>query len=229
MTLVEPAARLSLNTSTDTELGRQPYDGVPRELVTPVFRAACKLRFSNPTPDAILARTHTSLGPDIVAAILEAALRLLPADDSDAGALLRQQRAADKAAKAAMAESALVDRLRRVDPELLCEQELKARLKAALDAGQTPSCRLTPDAMLSRPTVICGKECNWVEYKNTFGFRSSPYVAAKNKQQFARYASRLGPGMVVFKLGYETKHVEVDGVHCFREAEVLEWLELYSF
>ena len=34
--------------------------------------------------------------------------------------------------------------------------------------------------------------------------------------------------MVVRKLGYETDHVQFRGVHRFREAETVEWLEFQS-
>ena len=34
--------------------------------------------------------------------------------------------------------------------------------------------------------------------------------------------------MVVFKLGNETDHFHIEGVHCFREAEVIRWLESHK-
>lgn len=64
----------------------------------------------------------------------------------------------------------------------------------------------------------------WVEYKDTFGFRDDSFVASKHKTQLEKYASQLGTGIVVFKLGFEAAHIRVPGVVCFREAEVLQWL-----
>ena len=213
----------------NTIISKQPlYEGVPGTLVTPVFKMASRLRFSQPTPSTTIARTRTTLDHDIVSAIIEAALRLLPPENTREGIKLRQEKAADRARRAEDAESAFIEHLSRADTKLLRERELKERTQAALDAGQQDVVRLTPDALLSQPTLICGKVCAWVEYKHTFGFRTSPFVASKNKAQFRKYVSAFGPGMVVYKLGYETNHIHVEGVHCFREKEVLQWLELSS-
>lgn len=204
---------------------RRPYNGVSRTLVTPVFSMACNLRFSQPTPSVIIARTRTTLDHDIVSAILEAALRLLPPDSTSEGIRSRREKATDQARRAEAAEASFIDRLSGANIDLLRERQLKERARAALDAGQDDVVRLTPDALLSRPTLICGEICNWIEYKNTFGFRSSPYIASKNKAQFRKYATTFGPGMVVYKLGFETNHVKIEGVHCSREADVLQWID----
>ena len=180
----------------------QPYYGVPKELITPVFKTACQLRFGNPTPKLVIGKTGTQLDYDIVSAIIEAALRLLPADNTPRGIQIRQEKEAEKASKAQLAESAFVNRLLDVDPLLLREGQQRMQIKAALDAGKHDTVRVTPDVRLSRPTIVCGIECAWVEFKNTFGFRSSPYVAKRNEDQLRRYATALGPDMVVFKLGY---------------------------
>ena len=201
------------------------YCGVPGNLIKPVFKMACQLRFEEPTPELVISRTKTELGHDIVSAIVESALRLLPAENTPQGIQARREKAIEKARQAEEAESAFINRLLEIDPHLLREIEQQVQIKAALDAGFDDVSKLTPDARLSKPTLICGKECTWVEFKNTFGFRSSPFVAAKNKKQFSRYASKLGPGMVIFKLGYETNHFRIEGVHCFRETEVVQWLE----
>lgn len=223
---LSPAERVQHATTLNAVVSEQrPYDGISRALVTPVFKMACNLRFSQPTPSIIIARTRTTLDHDIVSAILEAALRLLPPDSTPEGIRLRREKAADQARRAEAAETSFIDRLSRADTGLLRERQLKERARAALDAGQEGVIRLTPDALLSRPSLICGKVCRWIEYKNTFGFRSSPYVASKNKAQFRKYASTFGSGMVVYKLGFESNHVQIEGVYCFREAEVLQWLD----
>lgn len=202
-----------------------PYNGVPRELVMKVFRIACQLRSQEPTPELIIAESRTNLHHEIVSAILEAALRLLPPDNTPDGIQLRRDKAAEKARKAEEAESGFIHCLRKLDPRLLCEAQLQEQIRAAQDAGTLDTVRLTPDALLSQTTLICGKLCAWVEYKNTFGFRSSPFVAGKNKAQYRKYALEFGPGMVVYKLGYENNHVQIEGVYCFREAEVVQWID----
>ncbi|KAK3612926.1 hypothetical protein LTR56_028168 [Elasticomyces elasticus] len=186
---------------------------------------ACRLRFEHPKPELVIAKTGTSLSYDVVSAIIESALRLLPIDNTPEGIRKRQGKEIDKANEANDAESAFIIRLLEVDPQLLRESQQQKQIKAALEAVRHDVVRSTPDALLSRRVKICGKDCAWVEFKNTFGFRLSPFVAAKNKKQFRRYASSLGPGMVVYKLGYEMDHVRIEGVHCFRETEVLHWLD----
>ncbi|KAK3617876.1 hypothetical protein LTR56_025008 [Elasticomyces elasticus] len=172
---------------------------------------ACRLRFEHPKPELVIAETGTSLGYDVVSAIIESALRLLPIDNTPEGIRKRQAKEIEKANKADDAESAFVVRLLEVDPQLLRESQQQTQIKAALEAGQHNVVRLTPDALLSRCVRICGRDCAWVEFKNTFGFRLSPFVAARNKKQFRKYASSLSPGMVVYKLGYEMDHVKIEG------------------
>jgi hypothetical protein len=50
-------------------------------------------------------------------------------------------------------------------------------------------------------------------------------TAPRSSQIQKRYASEIGSGAVVHKLGFETDHVAIAGVHSFREAEVLHSLE----
>ncbi|KAK5111166.1 hypothetical protein LTR85_012248 [Meristemomyces frigidus] len=197
-------------------------------MVKPVFLKACQLRFEKPTPEVVISHTKTRLSYDIVSAILEAALRLLPPDRTADGTLRRQEKAAKKAQRAADAEFAFVDLLLSVDKELLREEEQKEQIRALVERGTLEIVRSTPDVRFSRETSVCGITCRWLEYKNTFGFRSSPFVAAKDKKQFAKYASTFGPGMVVYKLGYERNHIQIEGVHCFREKEVVDWLRLLN-
>lgn len=204
----------------------QVYRGVSRELVRPVFLEACQLRFKQPTLEDVIRHSATQLSYDIVLAMLEAALRLLPPDGTMDGTLLRRGKAADKARKAADAESSFVDRLLSMYRELLREEEQKERIRALMESGTVETVRSTPDVLFSRETSVCRTTCRWIEYKNTFGFCASPFFAAKNKKQFAKYASTFGPGMIVYKLGYEREHIQIGGVHCFREIEVVDRLRL---
>ena len=85
---------------------------------------------------------------------------------------------------------------------------------------------MTPDIRFDSPISVLGQLCWWLEFKNYFGFRKNPFVAVKDKKQFLRYATQIGPGAVVYKLGYETGHLNVDGVVALREKEVLQGLRM---
>ena len=78
------------------------------------------------------------------------------------------------------------------------------RIKAAIDAKDLHIVKVTPLVLLSRSVQIYGNTCTWIEAKNNFGSRLSPFVAGRNKKRFHKYASTFSPGILVFKLGYET-------------------------
>ena len=200
------------------------YCGIPGSLVKPVFKAACRYRLNDPTPEMIIAEIKTGLDENIVAAIIEAAVRLNAPDNSLEGVERRRLKEAEKARNAQSAEASFIDVLARLDTGLLREHQQKARIRTAIENGHLDVVRATPDALFSGAITICGRSCRWLEYKNTFGFRSSPFVAASNKRQFLKYVANFGPGMVVFKLGYETDLIASEDVYCMREAEVLGWL-----
>lgn len=83
---------------------------------------------------------------------------------------------------------------------------------------------MTPDIRFDEPTYILGQLCWWLEFKNHFGFRKNPFVAAKDRRQLLKYATQIGPGAVVYKLGYETSHVNIDGVVTFFEGSLVHRL-----
>ncbi|KFY82975.1 hypothetical protein V498_08364, partial [Pseudogymnoascus sp. VKM F-4517 (FW-2822)] len=76
------------------------YIGIPRSVVSPVYGTAIKLRFKQPTVDDILQRTKTELERQIVSALISAALRLLPIDNTPYGIALRTEKHQVKAAEA---------------------------------------------------------------------------------------------------------------------------------
>lgn len=203
----------------------EPYTGVPSTQIRPVFGMARKHRFGRVDADSIIAMTGTSLDPDIVSAILEGALRLLPPDNSIEGQERRRQEMAHKAAHALRAESAFVDQVRRLQPSLQDESQQKQRIKAALEDGRSDVVRSTPDIFFDNATNLCGRSCRWVEYKNTFGFKSNPFLHQKHKKQLRRYVATFGPGMVVYKLGFEHGLFQMDELSCFREQEVTQWID----
>jgi hypothetical protein len=49
-------------------------------------------------------------------------------------------------------------------------------------------------------------------------------MAANTKKQLKKYATQIGPGAVVYKHGYKTGHLAIEGVMSFREKEVLQSL-----
>lgn len=231
---VDPPSLSSLTpgttASTDTtSLSRTPpYDGIPRILIRPVFKKACALRFTAPSVQDLIHHSRTQLDIEIVNAILEGALRLVPADLSPEGTIIRKKAEAAKAAQAAKAESAFVRNVRSYQSRLMDEDEQKRAIRAAIDAGEGQIVGATPDILFLEPTMISGTQCKWIEYKNTLGFRDNPFVHKKHKQQLQRYVDNFGGGMVVYKLGFECNLMQMEGLSIQREAEVVEWLQSQS-
>ena len=60
-----------------------------------------------------------------------------------------------------------------------------------------------------------------MEFKDFFGFRANPFLASQNEKQLRKYAAQIGQGAVVYKLGFETDHMNIEGVNILREEEVL--------
>jgi hypothetical protein len=67
-----------------------------------------------------------------------------------------------------------------------------------------------------------------MEHKDTFGFRSNPFVYAKHKAQLHRYVKTFGEGMVVYKLGHERDLFEIEGLHVSRDAKVFEYVNAFG-
>ncbi|KAK4549314.1 hypothetical protein LTR86_011336, partial [Recurvomyces mirabilis] len=108
------------------------------------------------------------------------------------------------------------------------ERQQNQRIQAAIDEGIPLSCRLTPDVLFDTPTMVFGHMCHWIEYKNTFGFKSSPYVHSKNKAQYQRYVTQIGDGIVVYKLGFESGLITLPNVQVCREAEAFACIDLHG-
>lgn len=187
------------------------YEGIPKVYVTPVFSLARRLRFSQPSADDIIKQTTTPLSREIVAALIDAAVRLLPPDPSPAGLAARQQKDKEKNERALRAETAFLEHFNTFGYRFLSELQQKKN-------GNTT---MTPDIRFHKPTLICGHLCFWLEYKHFFGFRANPFIASSVKKQLRKYATGIGPGAVVYRLGFESGHVNIDGVMAFREHEVL--------
>lgn len=126
-----------------------------------------------------------------------------------------------KASYVAAAEKAFVDVIRTLEPRLKDEDQQKCEINDALERDVADVIRLTPDIRFTGPTILCGKVCTWVEYKNSFGFRKNPMIHSKHVKQLRAYRSAFGEGMMIYKLGYEQNLLDIDGVSCYREAEVI--------
>ncbi len=183
------------------------YLGLHRSIIAPVFACAVRHRYAQPTVDILVRQTKTILDHAIVSALLAAALRLLPVDNSTQGVAIRMEKDRMRAAEAKRAERAFLADFDRLGYDFVGEDEQR---------GTSSS---NPDIRFNKPTLICGHLCWWVECKNFFGFRANPYVAQSNKKQFMKYEMQIGPGAVVYKLGYETGHVDLEGVRGFREQD----------
>lgn len=190
-----------------------PYTGVPRATVAPVFKMACHLRFMKPDVDMLLRRIDTHLDRAVISALIEAALRLLPHDNTPEGRLEAKERMQQKMERALLHEMSFTDQTRDFGYQFLTEEEQKES-----------QLRPTPDIRLVEPVWIHGHLCHWIEYKSYFGFKANPFIASKDKRQFKKYASELGSGAVVYKLGFEIDYIVVPGIRLFREAEVLHLL-----
>lgn len=203
----------------------EPYDGVPSSQIRAVYNAAHSLRFSQPETSDIIRITKTRLDENIVSAILEGALRVLPPDNTPDGIAKRKETMAFKAANATRAENAFVESLRRLRPLLLDQNEQQQKIRVAIDERRYEIIRCTPDVLFESPIHPNGFFCHWVEYKNGFGFKQNPFLYRKHKKQLLKYVSTFGPGMVVFKLGFESHLYNIAGLCCFREEEVTRWVD----
>ncbi|KAJ5547544.1 hypothetical protein N7513_004778 [Penicillium frequentans] len=136
---------------------------------------ACHLRFKKPDVNMLLRYIDTQLDHMVISALIEAALRLLPPDDTPEGRFEAKERMQQKMERAHLQEVAFVDQVRDYGYQLLTESEQK---KSQLGS--------TPDIRFLEPVSIHGNLCHWIEFKNYFGFKSNPFIAAKNKKQLKR-------------------------------------------
>lgn len=206
-------SRLSLNAPTE-------YQGEDSIDVARVFAAAKRFRFRNPTPALIMHHTQTTLDVGIVRSIIEAAVRLVPAHDANGGSEARRQRDRQRAQIARQAEHDFLTNFSRAEFCFMTEDEQKERAVA-----HDQVLRATPDIRFATSTPVAGHHCLWIEYKHYFGFRENPFVAASERRQAQKYASHIGPGLVVYSLGFEQGHLCIDGVNCMKEIDVTQALE----
>ena len=206
-----------LSNGSITRVNNGGYIGIPKAVIAPVFEVALRLRSMEPTADSIITQTKTQLDHAIVSALIDAALRLEPPDNTTQGIQARMEKDRMKTDKAERAEQHFVAFFTRLGYRFLSEAQQKKGFK-----------NVTPDILFAEPILLCGCLCRWLEFKNFFGFKANPFVASSNKKQLQKYAARLGQGAVVYKLGFETDHLNIEGVNVLREKEVLESLVMQS-
>ena len=149
-----------------------PYTGVPRTTVAPVFKMACHLRFMKPDVDMLLRRIDTQLDHGVISALIEAALRLLPPDETPEGRLKVKERMQQKIERALLHEMSFVDQTQDFSYQFLTEDEQKES-----------QLRPTPDIRFLEPVRIHGHLCHWIDFKSYFGFKANPFIASKDKRQ----------------------------------------------
>lgn len=142
---------------------------------------------------------------------------------------MRKQRQQARAERALQAEEDFVKIVRAFQNQMMDEMQQSQTLQDAASNGQNTTIKITPDILFLTPTIINGILCHWIEYKDTFGFKADPFVHKKNCKQYRKYATTFGGGMVVYKLGYQTELLRIEGVVCFREAEVIDWINRQLF
>ncbi|THW74355.1 hypothetical protein D6D17_10606 [Aureobasidium pullulans] len=209
------------NTEQSKDYGN---DGIPSDLVTPVFNIACRLRSPDLTAETVLIASKSRLHLSIVGAITRAALRVLPIDNSTEGYLKRIERERSSAARAIENQDAFTECVAQAKIKFYTEIERRKIMDEKVDAKGRPGRGPTPDLLLHSPVLIRGHLCRWIEYKNDFGLRKSPFVTPSSKRQFKRYSDAIGPGLVVYKFGFEQGFLEIAGVKITSEVDAVEEL-----
>jgi hypothetical protein len=184
------------------------YIGIPRATVKALFAEACHLNHTKPSVDDILLRVPPiSIDHGIVKCIISAAERLLPVDKTPQGVATRQEKQRITAEASRLTEAGFCTQVTRLGYVFLRQDQQRGE-------------KSTPDLRFKEPIKVNGRDCFWIEYKNYFGFTKNPSVTESATEQLKRYVSKLGPGAVVHKFGFEEDYMKMDGVMVFREKEM---------
>lgn len=192
------------------------YQGEDPKHVAEVFAAAKRICLSDATPEQMVRYARSTMSESIVRSIIEAAIRSRPAGRTPSEVIARLDREKQRAAAARRAERDFIKCLQEAGLHFTTENQQQMD---AVARGQV--LRATPDVLFSGPTLIAGHQCLWVEYKNYFGFPTNPFVATKERRQVQKYATHLGPGLVVFSPGFEKGHLRIDGVKTARQEDIV--------
>ncbi|KAK5203329.1 hypothetical protein LTR41_010972 [Exophiala xenobiotica] len=202
------------STKTDKE---KEYNGISPYLITPVFKIALRLRRKHPSVQDIVLASGTNLETPIVSALLSAAERLNSLSESREDAQWRAEQQRQRSQQAQRAEDAFIDHFCRQGFDFATE--VQQRQQAEL-LGQRAS--QTPDMRFTSPVMIRGGLCNWLEFKDYFGFPDNPFVSSIEKKQLKKYVLAFGPGAVVYSLGFQSNHPNIEDVRAFKAQEVVQ-------
>lgn len=195
------------------------FEGVSPDVVKAVFKVALRYRRQSPSFDNTKQILKTHLDDSIVRALWNAAERLNSLDETPEQARLRAETQKERSRLAQLAELSFVQRIRSNGYQVILENEI--RLQANEKGLKLPP---TPDMTFVSPILIDGKSCGWLEYKDYFGFPDNPFVAQSEKRQLQKYVRHLGPGAVVYALGFQCRYPNIDGVAVFKASDVLQTL-----
>lgn len=124
------------NTEQSNDYGN---DGIPSDLVTPVFKIACRLRSPDLTAETVLIASKSRLHLSIIGAIIRAALRVLPVDNSPEGYLKRIERERLSAARAIENQDAFTECVARLGIKFYTEIEQRKIMDEKIDAKGRPA------------------------------------------------------------------------------------------
>ena len=203
--------------ATHDSVSINTYDGIPATSVNQVFKVAMKLRHNRPSIDEIVKLSGTNLDTAIVMALWSAAERLNSMNETLENAQRRAERDRERSRLAQLAENAFVQQFEFYGHHFTRELDLRER---ANRMGVPLSA--TPDMTFATPVSIRGMLCAWIEFKHYFGFPRNPFVAKSEKRQLRKYLIALGPGAVVYDLGFQSGYPNIDGIAVFRAQEVLQ-------
>ena len=167
--------------------------------------------------------TGTSLEIAIVTALVKAAERLNSLSESREDAQRRAERQRQRSQLAQLAEDAFIENFSRQG--FAFATEVQQRQQSKLLGQHTIQ---TPDMRFAYPVMICDLPCNWLEFKDYFGFADNPFVSSSEKKQLKKYILAFGPGAVVYSLGFQSNYPNIEDVRVFRAREVLQSIAGFS-
>lgn len=230
-----------------------PYSGIPSDEIELVWNVAVRLPWHR-EPDRLIRTSKTKISRDAALAIMIATRclrpqfpkevydlqqtriffsqprppRLYDSDDSKKFIRYFTQFRQESQWQPLERDSVRYERLfiaevRRVFPDMIDQAEQLRSLEIDFALGK-PRHNVTPDILFPKPKMFFGKMCSWVDYKNALGFSFSPKSYLRERNHAENYSAVYGPGMFVYRHGYEEGLFDNEGVACAREAEVLQWL-----
>ena len=177
---------------------------------------ACNLRHYNLNVQLIREKSKSTLDDTVIAALIHAAERLNSLNENVEQARERAENQRQRSQLAQVAEDSFAERV--ASKGYSFEREADQR---AVMMSTTGRMMATPDIRFRSPILICGFGCAWLECKHYFGFPANPFIAAKEKRQMKRYITEIGPGALVYAVGFQFDYPNIKGLAVFRAEELL--------